>query len=134
MGLGVKFYTLFADGSGLITANFDSPNGQDLDGTFVKYATPGSIEQIWQQHSERLTELQALGRQLRVTTTFEDYVTLSRHEEKMLIGLPLRPLDGEAARSTPANTRVFLLMVGLLGAIGLLLIVLILLIASRVRG
>ncbi len=132
LGLGVKFYTLFADSSGLITANFNSVSGQDLDGTFVKYATPGSIEQIWQQHSERLTELQALGRQLRVTATFEDYVALSRREEEMLTGLPRQQLE-EAASPMPANTRVFWLLVILLGVIGLLSIVLLLLIVSRVR-
>lgn len=88
MGLGVKFYTLFADNSGLITANFNSRSGRDLDGTLVKYAAPGSIEEIWQQHCERIAELQALGRQLRLPTTFEDYVTLSQREDSIATDTP----------------------------------------------
>jgi hypothetical protein len=100
----------------------------------VKYAIPGSIEEVWQQHSTRLTELQALGRLLRATTTFEDYVTLSRLEEKLLSGLAHQPLTAEAAGPTPANTRVFLLMVSLLSLIGIGLIVLLLLLLARMQS
>ncbi len=89
MGLGVKFYTLFTNGYGLITANFDSISGRSPDGLSAKYATPGSIEEIWQQHCDRMTQLQALGKRLRETTTFEDYVALSRREEQMVVDTPL---------------------------------------------
>ncbi len=137
MGLGVKFYTLFADDTGLITANFNSSSGQDRDGTFVKYATPGSIEAIWQQHGERLREAQASGKQLRAATTFEDYVALSQREENMTADISLHPVKGEAVQLAPANNRVFSRLVFLLlilMMVGLLLIVLLPLILPRARG
>jgi hypothetical protein len=81
-GLGVKFYTLFTDGTGLITANFPSQPIQDMQLKLYKFAEARSIADGWQAHLTEIASLQKMGRQVDERIDFENYVLISRREEQ----------------------------------------------------
>ncbi len=81
-GMGVKFYTLFSDGTGLISVNFPSNPIQDMPRKLYKYPAPRSLEECWQAHQRDIAEFQRTGRQLDDKITFEKYATISRREEE----------------------------------------------------
>lgn len=80
-GLGVKLYTLFTDGTGLITANFPSQPIQDMQLKLYKFAEPRSIADCWQAHLTETASLQKMGRQVDERIDFENYVMISKREE-----------------------------------------------------
>ncbi len=84
MGYGVKFYTNFTDGTGLISANFPSLDILDLKGKLYKYAAPQPIESAWRLHLDRTESLKAEGKQVRNRIGFEDFVELSAREDQSL--------------------------------------------------
>ncbi len=81
MGLGIKFYTPFSDGTGLISANFPTDEIQDRREKLYKYAIPQPLAAAWQFHRDRLQMFRAQGRAVREWVGFEGYVELSRREE-----------------------------------------------------
>ena len=81
-GMGVKFYTLFTDGTGLIGANFPSRIIQDMQRKLYKYAAPQSLEDCWKAHLCEISGFQQMGRQLGDRITFESYVAISHREEQ----------------------------------------------------
>ncbi|RJP53731.1 MAG: hypothetical protein C4583_04160 [Anaerolineaceae bacterium] len=80
-GMGVKFYTLFTDGTGLISANFPSRLIQDMQRKLYKYAQPCSLDECWRAHQSEILSFQQRGLQLDVGHSFEKYVAISRREE-----------------------------------------------------
>ena len=84
MGYGVKFYTNFTDGTGLISANFPSFDILDQKGKLYKYAAPQpiAIESAWGLHRDRIESLRAEGKQVRNRIGFEDFVELSAREDQ----------------------------------------------------
>ncbi len=80
-GMGVKFYSLFTDGTGLITANFPSRPIQDMQRKLYKSAAPRSLEECWQAHQAEIVSFQQIGRQLDEEISFENYVAISKREE-----------------------------------------------------
>jgi hypothetical protein len=81
MGLGVKFYTGFTDGTILISANFPSRQIDDRERRIYKYAASASIHVAWQAHQERIAELQDKGKVLDQTLHFGTYVRISTSAE-----------------------------------------------------
>jgi hypothetical protein len=81
MGMGVKFYTGFADGTTLISANFLSREIHDQDKKVFKYAAPASIHMAWQSHQLRIAELQSQGKTLQEALHFDMYVRMSTAAE-----------------------------------------------------
>lgn len=80
-GMGVKYYSLFTDGTGLISANFPSHPIQDMQRKLYKSAAPRSLEECWQAHQEEINSFQRMGRQLDDGLGFEKYVTISEREQ-----------------------------------------------------
>ena len=80
-GMGVKFYSLFSDGTGLISANFPSRPIQDMQRKLYKSAAPRSLEECWQAHQREIESFQQMGRQLNDRIAFENYVAISKREE-----------------------------------------------------
>ncbi|MCK6582116.1 MAG: hypothetical protein L6Q49_03350 [Anaerolineales bacterium] len=80
-GMGIKFYTLFTDGTGLISANFPSQPIQDMMLKIYKTAEPRSIEDCWQVHNVEVAGFQKMGREVDNLIRFESYLSISRREE-----------------------------------------------------
>ncbi len=81
LGLGIKFYTSFTDGSGLITANFLTDLIDDDRRQLYKYGAVQSTPDAWEQHRGHINQRKATGKRLREPFGFEDYVRLSKREE-----------------------------------------------------
>lgn len=81
-GMGVKFYTLFTDDTGLITANFPSQPIQDMRLKIYKSAEPRSIEECWQAHLGEMTGFGATGKRVDDRIRFEAYISISQREDQ----------------------------------------------------
>jgi hypothetical protein len=80
LGLGVKLYTGFTDGTLLVSASFDSclqPSGD----TVVKYSSRLPLDEVWRQHQQHVAEAEAQGKQVRPAFNFERYAEMSRQED-----------------------------------------------------
>lgn len=73
-GMGVKFYTLFLDGTGLITANFETSTIQNEVKKLYKVGRPGSISDAWDFHRTEVQRLRQSGKQTKDTLSFANYV------------------------------------------------------------
>src|SRR5713101_6493820 len=87
MGMGVKFFTNFSDHSLLISSTlqshvtlqslvFPEPNLQ-----IVRTPPCRTPEEAWLSHKRRTTEMEARGKTIGNTSSFADYVDISRREE-----------------------------------------------------
>ncbi len=81
MGMGIKFYTQFIDGTGVITTSFPTQAIHDPIGQLYKYSGPASIELAWQSHQDQIGKLTAAGKQFAPQLNFEGYVEISKQEE-----------------------------------------------------
>jgi len=82
MGLGIKFYTPFIDGTGVITTNFPTQTIHDPIGQLYKSSVPQTIEWAWQSHQDQIGKLNAAGKQFAHQLNFEGYVEISKQEER----------------------------------------------------
>lgn len=80
-GMGVKFYTLFNDETGLVTANFQSQHIQDMQRKIYKFSLEQSLENAWLAHQTEIVSFQNMGRQVNDQIRFENYVSISKREE-----------------------------------------------------
>jgi hypothetical protein len=84
MGMGVKLYTPFTDGSLLIAASFPSEalpyGGRNVE----KHTDLTSIENAWRDHRERVARAVTGGKTPRRVSTFDEFVELSLQEEGVL--------------------------------------------------
>jgi hypothetical protein len=85
-GMGVKFYTLFTDETGLITANFQSEPVQDMFAKIYKTAVPRSIEECWQAHMTEVKSFRQAGKEVDERIRFENYLSISQREGRHLSG------------------------------------------------
>lgn len=84
MGMGVKLYTPFTDGSLLIATTFPS-EAIPADGRGVeKHVGDIPLETAWNDHRTRVTEAIERGRTTRSVTIFDEFVALSEQEEAVL--------------------------------------------------
>lgn len=81
-GMGVKFYTLFTDGTGLISTSFPSRPIQDMQLKLYKFAGPRSLGECWQAHQAEMASFIQMGRQLDEALSFEKYVAISKREDQ----------------------------------------------------
>ncbi len=80
LGLGVKLYTAFTDGTLLVSASFDSylvPAGNSI----IKHASKLPLDEAWALHQQRVEEMEDQGKQVLQALDFNRYVEMSRHEE-----------------------------------------------------
>jgi len=81
LGLGVKLYTGFTDGTVLISANFASclqPAGDSV----IKHASRLPLDETWTLHQRRVEDITGHGKQVVQALDFDRYVEMSRREEE----------------------------------------------------
>ena len=87
MGMGVKFYTNFSDHSLLISSTLQSHIALQDDVLrtsslrIVRNYPSRTPEEAWLSHKRRTKEMEVQGKTFRNTSTFADYVDISRREE-----------------------------------------------------
>ena len=92
-GLGVKFYTLFTDGTLLISANFDTPAIRDETAKFYKAARSESIASTWLNHKKRVESLVAEGKQSIEHLSFAGFCQLAAREDAYLMNMQKQGWD-----------------------------------------
>jgi hypothetical protein len=81
MGMGVKLYTAFTDGTLLISSTFRSQAVPGPLSAIVKSPPAPTVELACSNHQERIREMEGQGRVVERSTSFNDYVAMSRREE-----------------------------------------------------
>jgi len=81
MGMGVKLYSSFRDGTLLITPTFQSYAVPVPGSSIIKPAASSTINEAWAAHRETVKNLEASKGGVREISTFGDYVALSHQEE-----------------------------------------------------
>ncbi len=82
MGLGVKFYTPYQNGTVLITSNFHSGMSFGPDSRIIRNAQISSLDEAWEEHRRMALELSGQVEFLSDRMVFGDYVMLSALEEE----------------------------------------------------
>jgi hypothetical protein len=90
MGMGVKLYSGFADGTLVITANFVSTAVPRANTGVRKQAEVMSIPRAWQRHQERVATFRTNGAMLSADS-FGVYIAMSRQEDASLQPRPPVP-------------------------------------------
>jgi hypothetical protein len=78
--LNVKFYTLFNDGTLIVTANPASEDVEDHQRQFYKYVYNGSIEDAWKEHQRQIQQCADSGLEYDFQHSFDQYAALSQRE------------------------------------------------------
>lgn len=81
MGLGIKFYSLFADGTLLISPTFQSHAVPREGSRIIKPIPFSTIEGTWRSHRAQAAKIESHGVIARAIHSFSDYVEMSRIEE-----------------------------------------------------
>jgi hypothetical protein len=84
MGMGVKLYTPYTDGSLLIATTFPSEALPLTGGNVEKHADNTSIETAWRDHRGRVESALTEGKTTRRVSSFDEFVELSLQEEAVL--------------------------------------------------
>lgn len=83
-GLGIKFYTLFDDDTGLITSTIPSRTLANERWRLYKYIVSHDAEWAWASHQERSKQLVLSGKTAQCDGRFQTYVTLSQREDQAI--------------------------------------------------
>ncbi len=81
MGMGVKFYTRFAEDLILVARTFESRAVPKPESKIIKLPAAPSIEGAWLAQRARVNQMQREGREVRPITTYADFVEVSKQEE-----------------------------------------------------
>ena len=81
--MGVKFYSVFSDGTLLISSSFRSARAPGPNSRIIKNLHCQTAEAAWQAHKQKAAELGALGLTVRNLSSFADYLAI----EKMKVGM-----------------------------------------------
>jgi Zn-dependent protease len=84
-GLGIKFYSVFSDGTLLISSDYRSPLVPTHDSRIVKNAHCETTEEAWFAHKQKAAELGAEGLSLRNLSSFADYAEIEKIKLGMII-------------------------------------------------
>lgn len=90
MGLGVKFFTNFSDHTLLISSTLRSHAGmegsvaQESEFQIVRNPPSQTMEEAWLSHKRRISEMESLGKTVRNSGSFADYVEASERESAEL--------------------------------------------------
>jgi hypothetical protein len=80
-GLGVKLYTLFLDGTVLLSTNFVlGENMLSPENQYFRYEQEGAIVDCVKAHRKRIRDMEADGLQLPAECSFGDFVRLTQRE------------------------------------------------------
>ena len=83
LGLGVKFYSVFSDGTLLISSSYRTALGSGSNTRIIKNAHCETPEEAWLAHKQKAVELGAHGLTVRNLSSFCDYLEI----EKMKLGM-----------------------------------------------
>ena len=86
-GLGVKFYTGFTDGTGVITANFETPAFQDDQEKLYKFASAQSVAAAWSVHKNWVDKLCSEGKEKSEPLSFAGFLKLAKREDEYMLQL-----------------------------------------------
>jgi Zn-dependent protease len=81
--LGIKFYSVFLDGTLLVSSSYRSPLVPSPNSRIIKNPDCQTVEEAWLAHRQKAAELGARGLTLRSLFSFADYVEI----EKMKLGM-----------------------------------------------
>jgi Zn-dependent protease len=81
--LGIKFYSVFLDGTLLVSSSYRSPLVPSPNSRIIKNTDCQTAEEAWLAHNQKASELRAQGLTLRRLSSFADYVEI----EKMKLGM-----------------------------------------------
>jgi hypothetical protein len=81
--LGIKFYSVFLDGTLLVSSSYRSSLIPSLDSRITKNPDCQTVEEAWRAHRQKAAELGARGLTLRNLFSLGDYVEI----EKMKLGM-----------------------------------------------
>ncbi len=82
-GLGVKFHTVFHDGTILVTKNYGDSTGYASMVVVSPTIEGASISDLWTVHQRRIRELEAEGKRIDNPISFEKFAQIS-HDETAL--------------------------------------------------
>ena len=83
MGLGVKFYTRFTDGGGLVSANFPSQAVPRKETGITKYSGVRSVAEAWTLHQRALEGMTLGGKEIEHRMSLVDFAEISRKEDDL---------------------------------------------------
>jgi Zn-dependent protease len=81
--LGIKFYSVFLDGTLLVSSSYRSPLVPSSNSRIIKNPDCQTADDAWLAHKQKAAELEAHGLTLRSLSSFADYVEV----EKMKLGM-----------------------------------------------
>jgi hypothetical protein len=84
LGLGVKFYTSFSDGTIVVTASFESMAVPRSGSQVLKTSENMSIPEAWQRHKERVAET-GLVHTISRSHGFAAFVAMAQQEERSAV-------------------------------------------------
>jgi hypothetical protein len=84
-GLGTKFYSVFSDGTLLISSSYRSPLVAGANSRIIQSPCCETVEEAWRAHKLKVSELQAQGSTLRSLSSFADYVEIERLKLGMVV-------------------------------------------------
>jgi hypothetical protein len=82
MGLGVKFYTSFYDGTVIISSDFSSRSVPQAGSKIIRLPSQGNLAGTWAEHQTKALALSGQMEFLSERMTFGDYVLMSAFEEE----------------------------------------------------
>lgn len=94
MGMGVKFYTAFADAGLMVSSTFPSEAGTGEAGAGVATGEAARVQRFaenvttgegWRRHGARVAEAMAAGRRPRRIDSFAEFVEVARLEEAAVV-------------------------------------------------
>jgi Zn-dependent protease len=83
MGIGVKFYSVFSDGTLLISSSYRSPLLAAPNSGIIKNPHCQSPEEAWGAHQKRVAELAAQGIAIQNFQSFGDFVEITKRTSRM---------------------------------------------------
>lgn len=83
MGMGVKFYTAFSDGTLLVSSDFPSYAVPRPGSCFIRLPPSTTRPETWRAHQEQVKRLQSEGRGPSPGIGFQDYEAMSDLEESL---------------------------------------------------
>jgi hypothetical protein len=83
MGLGVKFYSVFIEGTLIISSNFQSDVVPKVSSKITRLPPGKTLEATWVAHTDRVFQLISEGLQSVDNLSFPDYVKICSLEEDL---------------------------------------------------
>jgi Zn-dependent protease len=83
--LGIKFYSVFLDGTLLVSSSYRSPLVPSPNSRIIKNPDCQTVEEAWLAHNQKASELRARGLTLRRLSSFADYVEIEQMKLGMVI-------------------------------------------------